>query len=73
MDIFSERFKTLKSQKSCTYPQIAEHLSLKPSVVKAYASGEVKPGYNALIALADFFNVSLDYLVGRSDKPEINK
>ncbi|MDD4565863.1 MAG: helix-turn-helix transcriptional regulator [Eubacteriales bacterium] len=39
-------------------------------VFKNYELNERKPTYNALIALADFFDVSLDYLVGRSDDPK---
>lgn len=69
MDIFCERFKVLKKQNKLTYPQIAEHLNLKLRTVKYYASGGIKPDYYGLIALADYFDVSLDYLVGRSDDP----
>lgn len=69
MDIFCERFKYLKELKNTTYPQLAEYLGLKTRSVKCYASGESKPEYFKLIALADFFDVSLDYLVGRSDDP----
>ena len=69
MDILCERFKTLKEQNNVTYPQIALHLGLKSRAVKCYASGESKPDYYGLIALADYFDVSIDYLVGRSDDP----
>ena len=69
MDIFAERFKSLKDKKGATYPQIAEYLGLKQRAVKCYASGEAKPDYFGLLALADYFDVSLDYLVGRSDEP----
>lgn len=71
MDIFCERFKHLKEAKNVTYPQLADHLGLKPRSVKCYASGEAKPDYYKLIALADYFNVSIDYLVGRTDCPDI--
>lgn len=67
MDLFPERFKLLKAEKSCTYQQIAEHLNLKLRTVKYYASGDIKPDFYGLIALADYFDVSLDYLVGRSN------
>lgn len=70
MDIFSERFKDLKSAKGITYKQIAEALDLKERVIKCYGSGDAKPSYNALVALADYFDVSLDYLCGRSDDPK---
>ena len=38
--------------------------------MKGYVAGTVKPDFFKLIALADYFDVSLDYLVGRSDDPK---
>ena len=38
-----------------------------------YESGKVVPTATVLISLADYYNVSLDYLVGRTENPEINK
>lgn len=70
VDFFSERFKQLKEQNNRTYPQIAEYLGLQPRTVKGYAANTIKPDYYKLLALADYFDVSLDYLVGRSDEPE---
>lgn len=69
MDLFCERFKLLKAHNKVTYQQIADHLNLKLRTVKYYASGEIKPDYYGLLSLADYFDVSLDYLVGRSDDP----
>ena len=70
MDNFSERFKSLKLQMDVTYPQIAAHLGLTQRTVKGYASGEIKPDYYKLIALADYFGATLDYLVGNSPFPD---
>ena len=67
MDVFSERFKSLKEENNFTYQQIADYLGLNPRTVKGYAGGTIKPDFFKLIALADYFNVTLDYLVGRSD------
>ncbi len=72
MNIFPNRFKELKSNKNVTYQQIAEYLSLQMQTVKFYASGKVDPPSSKLIKLADYFDVSLDYLVGRSDNPKVN-
>lgn len=69
MDVFGSRLKSSKEAKNLTYPQIAEHLDVHPRTVKGYVAGTVKPDYYKLIALADLFDVSLDYLVGRSDDP----
>ena len=41
--------------------------------ISRYESGAREAGYAELIALADYFNVSVDYLLGRTDNPEIAK
>ena len=40
--------------------------------VHNYEAGKNRPDFDGLIALADYFDVSLDYLVGRSDRRERN-
>ena len=70
MSSFAERFSELKTAHNFTFPYIAAQLNLTPRMVKSYAAGTAKPSYNALIALADLFDVSLDYLCGRSDVKE---
>ena len=69
MDIFIERFKELKTLHGLTYPQIAEVLGIQTRSVKNYTQGRSKPDYYGLIALANLFDVSLDYLCGLSDDP----
>lgn len=73
MDIFAERFKELKEKKKCTYQDIADYLKINLRSAKYYASGGMKPEYYGLIALADFFDVSTDYLTGRTDNPDSHK
>ena len=41
--------------------------------IQSYEIGERNPAFDQLIALADYFDVSIDYLVGRTDKPAVNK
>ena len=66
---FAEHLKGLRRDKHITQRQLAESIGVTKRGVRRYESGNIKPNYEALIALADFFNVSLDYLVGRSDNP----
>lgn len=70
MASFQERFIELKSQKSVMYKDIAATLGIGVRAVQKYAEGKGYPEYLGLIALADYFNVSIDYLVGRSDNPK---
>lgn len=65
-----ERIKSIRKEKSMTQKQVAEGTHITEVAVQNYESGRRKPNYDTLIALADFFDVSLDYLVGRSDVAE---
>jgi len=65
-----ERLKELRMAKNITLKQMAESLGMVQRNYQRYENGEVDPPLSKAIALADFFGVSLDYLVGRSDIKE---
>jgi transcriptional regulator with XRE-family HTH domain len=67
---FVERFLLLNGQKQATYTEIARSTNISLRALKYYIAGEREPSMSKLISLADYFNVSLDYLVGRSDVAE---
>lgn len=69
MSTFVERFSLLHEKKMSTYSEIANDIGISLRALKYYVAGEREPNMSTLIALADFFEVSLDYLVGRSDEP----
>ncbi|AHD04679.1 helix-turn-helix domain-containing protein [Paenibacillus larvae] len=69
MPNFQSRFKELKDAKNVTYKEIADLLGLKVRAVQTYTEPNRFPDCPGLIKLADYFDVSLDYLVGRSDDP----
>ena len=46
---------------------------LKKYAIYSYEKGRASPEMKGLIGLADYFGVSIDYLVGRTDNPEINR
>jgi transcriptional regulator with XRE-family HTH domain len=52
---------------------IADKLNIKEPSVTYYFNGKGFPSAVNLIALADLFGVSIDYLFGRTDKPDVNK
>lgn len=70
---FGIHLKQLRKSRNVTQKQLAIDIGASERGIQQYELGERKPNYDMLIALADYFNVSLDYLVGRSDNPEINK
>lgn len=67
---FGLHLKQLRQLKNITQKQLANAIGASESGVQNYELGTRKPNYDMLIALADYFDVSLDYLVGRSDNPE---
>lgn len=66
---FSERLVLLRKSKNLTQKQLAVEMHLSELAIQHYESRRRKPAFDILIALADYFDVSLDYLVGRSDDP----
>ena len=62
---FSARLKTLRQEKKITQKQLATDTGLSERGIQNYELGDRKPTYEACIALADFFDVPLDFLVGR--------
>ena len=66
----NERIKELRIFNQMTQKQVAEHLNVQSVTVQRFEYGERRPSLENLIILADYFNVSLDYLVGRSDERE---
>lgn len=70
--LFSERVKALRLQSKSTQDAIAELLGVTRTQVSDIENGKTTTSLERVCALADYFNVSLDYLVGRSDNPEIN-
>lgn len=69
MPKFNERFKYLRSQKKLSQQELADLLGISKSSVNMYERGEREPGLETLELIADFFNVDMDYLLGKSDCP----
>lgn len=65
----NERLKQLRKIKAVTQVQVANGCNMAERAYQRIEAGN-KPSYDALLALADYFDVSLDYLVGRSDEPK---
>ncbi|MBP3520657.1 MAG: helix-turn-helix transcriptional regulator [Oscillospiraceae bacterium] len=61
------RLRDVRMEKKRTQKQTAEVLGMNLRSYQLYEQGKVEPNIKKLIALADFFDVSLDYLMGRTD------
>ena len=62
------RLKELRKSKNISQLKLALDLNLNQNSISRYENREREADYETLIKFADYFNVSLDYLLGRSDK-----
>lgn len=67
------RLKELRKQRKISQLKLAMDLSLSQNSISRYETGERQADYNTLIRIADYFDVSIDYLLQRTDNPKINK
>lgn len=69
----NEILKQLRESKGCTIQEISKKIGMQYSVCREYESGDRNLGMSAAIKFADFYKVSLDYLLGRPEaKPPKN-
>lgn len=59
----------LRDQNHLTQQGAAKEIEISPRAYQYYEAGEREPQLSVLIRMADFYNVSLDYLAGRTDTP----
>ena len=71
--IFSERLSALRKERGLSLIALGEQLSITDEAVRLLEKGKRSPSFEVLCALAEFFGVSIDYLVGRTDNPNINR
>lgn len=62
---FRQRLQHLREQKRISRIVLSELCGLHPDAVRRYERGECKPDLESLIAIAEFFGVTIDFLVGR--------
>ena len=67
------RLKQLREARGVSQLKLAMDLGLNQNSISRYETGEREADYETLLKFADYFGVSLDYLFGRTDKPEINR
>ena len=70
MSTLSERLQQLKTAKGVLQKDIAKDNNLSLRAYQYYERGDREPTVSVLISLADYFDVSIDYLVGRTNNPQ---
>ncbi len=70
MQILGERLKTLREGMKLSQQKIADMIGCPQTSIYRYENGTYTPTAEALLWYADYFDVSLDYIFGRTDKPQ---
>ena len=64
------RLKELRESKGYTQLKVAMDLNMNQNSVSRYESGQREAGYDLLIRFADYYGVSIDYILGRTNNPK---
>ncbi len=67
------RLKSLRKSRGISQLKLALDLNMNQNSISRYETGEREADYVTLIRFADYFGVSVDYLLGRTDNPEVNR
>ncbi len=67
------RLKEIRKSKGISQLKLSIDLNTTQNTISRYENGKREPGINELIQIADYFNISIDYLLERTDNPQINK
>ena len=63
----AERLRELRKEQNVTQQSVADYVGIKVRTYQYYEGDDHRPDYETLIKLADFFHVTTDYLLGRTD------
>lgn len=69
MTKFPERLKQLRDERGVSQAAVSKEMGVSRYAVYSYEKGKTAPTLDGLVALADYFDVTVDYLLGRSDTP----
>jgi len=67
------RLKELRKSRGISQLKLAIDLNMNQNSISRYENGEREADYATLILFADYFDVSVDYLLGRTDNPKVNR
>ena len=67
------RLKEIRKTKGISQLKLAMDLNTNQNTISRYETGEREPGIRELIQIADYFNISIDYLLERTNNPTLQK
>lgn len=69
----NNNLKKLRQERKLTQIAVQMKTGIEQALISKFENGERVPPTETLIILADFYNVSIDYILGRTENPEVNK
>lgn len=72
-EIFGRRLKECRKNKGKNQEQVAEQIGISRARYSHYENNHVEPDLDLIRKMADYFNVSSDYLLGRTDVPDVEE
>ena len=72
-DPMNNRLKQLRKERKLTQVELQMRTGIEQSLLSKFENGERIPPTETLVILADFYNVSIDYILCRTENPSINK
>ena len=73
MSTIKNRLCQLRESKKYTQLKVALDMNLTQNSVSRYETGTREAGYELLVRFADYYDVSIDYILYRTDSPKMNK
>ena len=70
MNIVAERLRVLRNRLNISQAKMAPIVGLKQAAINRYENNQAEPSCETLLRYANYFDVSLDYIFGRSDNPQ---
>ncbi|HDR7601542.1 TPA: helix-turn-helix transcriptional regulator [Bacillus mycoides] len=71
--MIGEKIKELRKNSKITQEQLGNAIGVSKMAISYFEKGKKSPGRESLEKIADYFNVTTDYLLGRSEDPELNE
>lgn len=67
------RLKEIRKARGISQVRLAMELHMTQNTISRYETGEREPGITELVKIADYFNISIDYLLDRTNDPYLHK
>lgn len=72
-DVMHNRLKELRKSRGYTQISLQMQTGIEQALLSKFENGERVPPTETLMRLAEFYNVSIDYILCRTDKPDVNR